>query len=98
MNAQHTPGPWRVRLSSRPQRYPRYEIFDKSGRAIAEFPIFADGKANELANLFVRAVNAHDEMVAALEKGLALMPLGTKIRADWQDSARAALAKAKVQP
>lgn len=117
MSAQHTPGPWHttppdasyhdvVRIYAEgdaegslpiavcPQRAGNFQRVlagetDKDGETLAN------------AAFIVRAVNAHDELVAALERAaeaLELARCGVVPSMESVDAARAALEKAKVQP
>lgn len=60
----HTPTPWR-----QSEINPMYVLDDARGEIIAECqPHYVDKKSKENAAFIVRAVNAHDELLAALKK------------------------------
>jgi hypothetical protein len=89
----HTPLPWEVVV--RCDRY--YDILASEGGP--SFPVAnlsacsepSERKAN--AALICKAVNHHDELVAALRDAVRLMPLGAKVRAEWLGRASDALKK-----
>lgn len=91
----HTPTPWRVSLDA-------YVVHVETDRTLAACPatltIGAD-EARANADLIVRAVNAHESLVSALERIEAMlsdgMALGRNQKRALADSARAALALAK---
>ncbi len=62
-------------------------LYGADGRcfAVAEDPAYAA--------LICKAVNHHDELVAALRDAVRLMPLGTKTRAEWLGRASDVLKK-----
>lgn len=89
-----TPRPWRV-SESRP-----YLVYDATGRLVAD----CSGPApEETGALVVRAVNAHDALVAALRKCLDYIPgsevrswpPGFRLKKEALEAARAALAAAR---
>lgn len=103
MSAKHSPLPWKCT---------RECIIDNANAPVAECDALALSQRMDEANaaFIVRAVNAHDELIAALERIAAfddvmasnhLAQTGSYAQFDEPASveiARAALAKAKVQP
>jgi hypothetical protein len=68
MSANHTPGPWRVTTTASGK--PLIESTDGS-EVCKLFSDDSEGRAT--AAYIVRSVNAHDELVAALEYALSLL-------------------------
>ena len=105
MNMKHTPGPWAVAASSNPDNGTGWRDIVSTGTVFS--PSYVGEALDVDAAFIVRACNAHDELVAALE--WALTSLETVNAAagfpknsdgpgiDWDHGfhAYAALAKAK---
>lgn len=96
--ARHTPVPWRVGRSNG-----HFDIFTQAGELVAAMNIghiAGEEKAN--AAFIVRAVNVHDDLVAALEAMVAQLEWwpGEKNPEGFacMKQARAALAKAQNRP
>lgn len=66
---EHSPLPWTVRRSSVPPSTDIQEVFDAERRDVRVMGFGLTGGARAAANaeLIVRAVNAHDALVAALK-------------------------------
>ena len=71
--SKSTPRPWKVR-APKPARYPDYTVETIDGHYVASVSIMADNPAHANAALIVRAVNCHDELVAALQLVLDAYP------------------------
>lgn len=115
MKTEHTPGPWHTERGLSSTGATPIRDAERVNVAWVCGSDAIDGtpqKAKANAEFIVRACNAHDELVAALEKQVAhteqlagmanrfaaQLGLGKKVNPeDWTDQARAALAKAKGQ-
>lgn len=105
-NAQHTPGPWHWQGTMKHPKSNSY-LTNKDNKHIL-FIYYSDTVLDADAEFIVRACNAHDDMLAALEACLEHPGLdecdidnvdfGQEPVCETIRLARAAIAKAKGQP
>jgi len=93
MEAKHSPLPWEARPSSNKGNGTAWRDIVSTGAAFA--PCYVGEAIDANAELIVRAVNSHAELVAALRHVLAIYEGPQPMRHDTLDMIRAALAKAE---
>jgi hypothetical protein len=97
--ATHTPGPWRLLSDNRRMRSGgiAHDIFGQANKPAECQDIVASKVKVEDAELIVRCVNSHDDLLAACKELLRLSEISDE---EWapqikaNNSARAAIAKA----
>ena len=101
MNAKHTPTPWSIVPQNDGSSIiaKMHEDASKGFRIVCHAWLRRDSQAEDQANaaFIVRAVNAHDDLVAALSNLVAIIEDGNKATTESSSyaCARAALAKAR---
>jgi hypothetical protein len=92
MSTKHTPGPWAFRHGS------IVAWFEDRHIRLADIPDHDDNEQNANGEFIVRACNAHDGLLAALQRMVEVFdgPGGTDSPACV--AARAAIARAEGQP
>jgi hypothetical protein len=95
MNTEHTPTPW---IFNEYEKWSDFTVWGDNGKIavvteLGDYLTYEQNCAN--ARHIVRAVNAHDDLVAALEACLVRLDAHDSQSAPEALQARAALAKAK---